>query len=103
MKHARARATSKGIVCTITAEEVAKRIEAGVCEMTGLAFSLRPTRLNVHDPFSPSLDRHDRSKGYTPENTRVVVTAFNVAKGQWPLDTFEAVARGFIARNRRST
>lgn len=68
--------------------------------MTGLALSLRRSNLNTHDPFSPSLDRHDRSKGYTSTNTRVVVTAFNVAKGQWTLDTFEAVARGFIARNR---
>ena len=93
----------KQIVCTITAEEVARRIEAGVCEMTGLAFSLKPSRLNFHDPFSPSLDRHDRLKGYTPANTRVVVNAFNVAKGQWPLDTFEAIARAFLARHRSNT
>jgi hypothetical protein len=101
VKHAKARAIAKGIECSITAEEIAERIEAGVCEMTGLAFSLRPTRLNVHDPFSPSLDRHDRSKGYTPTNTRVVVNAFNVAKGQWPLATFEAIARAYLARRGR--
>lgn len=100
MKDARLRAARKGIACTITPEEIHARIARGACEMTGLAFSMNPTGMVRVDPFSPSLDRLDPRRGYTPKNVRVVVAAFNFAKGEWPLDTFGAIARGFIERNR---
>ena len=80
--------------------DIHRRIEAGACEMTGMPFSLLPTKLASADPFSPSLDRMNSRKGYTRDNVRVVATAFNFAKGQWSLDIFEAIARGFIERNR---
>lgn len=51
------------------------------CPVTGMAFDLSNTRLHgaVH-PLHPSLDRIDSTKGYTPENTRVISYWANVAK-----------------------
>jgi hypothetical protein len=72
---ARTRATKKGLEFSIDLAWVESAIGYGVCQVTGLPFEFGNKR------FAPSLDRIDCSQGYTPSNTRVVVWAFNCAKG----------------------
>jgi hypothetical protein len=49
----------------------------GKCSLTGIPFELnRPMR----GVFSPSIDRIDNSKGYTPDNSRWVLFGVNLFK-----------------------
>lgn len=68
---------------TVTREWIAERIERGVCEATGIKFDMNPRADGVHqNPLAPSLDRMDPAGDYTPDNTQVVIFAYNTAKGQ---------------------
>lgn len=74
------RAAKKGLEHTITDEWVRARLDEP-CAVTGLPFVFyRSGQRGQTHPFSPSLDRINNLKGYTPENTRVVVLMFNNAK-----------------------
>lgn len=72
--------------CTVTLEHIIKGIEAGICPVTGFRFELsnqhRITTSRKADPYAPSLDRIDARKGYTNENTRIVIWQYNMAKGE---------------------
>ena len=76
---AKHRAKSRALPCTLDVADIQRRITAGACELRGIAFCLSvPRAWNA-----PSLDRIDTSKGYTPENTRVVLFALNVMANVW--------------------
>ncbi len=61
----------------LSPEWILEKLSKGVCEVTGLPFTYS---LESRNPWSPSLDRIDPTKGYTLENTRVVVWIYNAAK-----------------------
>lgn len=63
----------------ITPEWILERLLKGTCEVSGIPFVMDGVGQHA---LSPSIDRIDSSKGYTKENSRVVVWLFNVAKGQ---------------------
>lgn len=69
------RAKKFGREFTIDRSFISERLEKGVCEVSGLPFVFQ-----AHSLFAPSLDRKDNSKGYTPENTQVVVFGYNACK-----------------------
>jgi hypothetical protein len=54
-----------------------ERLVRGRCELTGLPFVFNRCR----NPFLPSPDRIDSDKGYTPDNTRLILWMLNSAKG----------------------
>jgi len=54
-----------------------ERLVRGRCELTGLPFVLNQSR----HPFLPSPDRINSDKGYTPDNTRLILWMLNSAKG----------------------
>lgn len=72
---ARVRANKKKLACDITLEWARHRW-TGRCELTGLAFRVG---LGQH-PFSPSIDRKDRKKGYTMANCRFILLGVNMLK-----------------------
>lgn len=78
---ARTRAKKKGLAFDLDQfiPELQTRIDIGKCEVTGVLFDLSPGRKFN----SPSLDRIDPSKGYTYENTRIVLNLVNAALGDW--------------------
>lgn len=88
------RAKERGIAHTITKEWLMERVVAGVCEVTGLRFSLGD---GFHHMWSPTIDRIDRNEGYTKENSRLVLWAFNNFKGvgtdEMVLEIAEAIIR----------
>lgn len=76
---ARRRAKQKGLDFTITKEWIAERLEAGVCQLSGLPLEIA----QAGTANSPSLDRKVNSKGYTPANCQVITAQANRAKGEW--------------------
>lgn len=81
---AKKRAAAKGIEFDLTFEWAIEKINAGVCEVTGLPFSLSPPGGHAErSPWSPSVDKIDPSKGYTRDNCRVVVWIYNAAKSEF--------------------
>lgn len=89
LKNCRTRAKTKGIECSLTLEWVEQKLLAGVCEVTGIAFVTGVLR----HPFQPSIDRIDSSKGYTPENCRIVLWFVNTAKHTLAEDDFQSALR----------
>lgn len=83
VSHARGRARKKGLEFNLTSEWLSSHLEPGRCEVTGIPFDLRATQNGggPGQPFTPSLDRIDPAKGYTPDNVQVVVWIYNAAKG----------------------
>lgn len=76
LSNARGRAKKYGLELTLTQEWIAERLKPGRCERTGLQFSLQR-----RSALAPSLDRRERTQGYTPENTQIVCWFYNRAKG----------------------
>jgi hypothetical protein len=70
------RAAKKGLPFEITREWIHERLIKGICEATGIPFILDEET----GVWSPSIDRIDPAKGYTPDNCRLVIMAFNGAK-----------------------
>lgn len=87
--HCRRRAKKRGKDFSLTLEWVDERLLAGVCEVTGISFAMKGSR----HPFMPSIDRIDSSKGYTPENSRVVLWMINAAKNDLAEDDFLSALR----------
>lgn len=54
----------------------------GKCERTGIPFVLEKHESRMTNPYSPSVDRKDSTKGYTYSNVQIVCTAYNLAKNQ---------------------
>lgn len=74
--------------------EIRARIEAGVCELTGLPFAIGGDR----DWNSPSIDRIEPELGYVYSNVRIILWSLNSAFGYWGEDQFEIVARAWLER-----
>lgn len=87
---ARFRAKQLDLPRTITKAWVQAKIDAGVCEVTGVRFVLDG---KDRHPFTPSLDRRDPKQGYTHENTQVVIWAYNAAKCDFTPEEFAEVCR----------
>lgn len=98
---AQQRARKKALPCTITKEWLRNRLEAiGFrCELTSIQF--------YSDAFSgsagkravrPSLDRIDCSRGYEPDNVRIVCLAVNVMLSNWGEDLVRSIARRMTIR-----
>ena len=67
----------------ISLDWVIKKIEKGVCELTGLKFDLGQSNF-YQNPYSPSLDRiNPLIKEYSEKNTRIVLTAVNNSLNQY--------------------
>lgn len=88
---ARQRARKNGIECTITVDDI---VIPEICPVLGIPlFSTLgkgqqpPTLLSN----SPSLDRWDNTKGYIPENIRVISMRANDLKSDATLEEMEAV------------
>lgn len=74
---ARRRASRKGLAFRLSRQWVERRLRRLRCELTGTPLVL----LHGRTPFSPSLDRIDPRRGYTPANVRLTALGANVLRG----------------------
>jgi len=89
---AKYRAKKYGGKITITPNWILKKLQAGICELTGLPFDFSKMEGQHKNPYSPSLDRIDsKNRDYTPENTRVVLTGVNMALNEQTLETMKPI------------
>lgn len=67
------------------------------CEETGISFTFdKPIKGYSQNPYSPSLDRVIPKLGYIKENTKLVITAYNISKNQWNLKHFKYIMRAIV-------
>jgi hypothetical protein len=91
------RAKDYGFEFSIPLERVILAIEQGFCEVTKLPFDLKPSAVPSRtNPWAPSLDRRDSTKGYTPDNVQVVCAAYNYAKNEFSTDVLMTLARAIV-------
>lgn len=93
---------------SITPEWLTKKLEAGVCELTGLPFDLSSGGKNIPKLFAPSLDKiNAKNKNYSYKNTRVVLFAVNCALGSFGekeiLPILEAMVKGIKKNAKKNT
>lgn len=99
---ARRRAEQKGWAFDLTVDFVRQKIEAGVCEATGLPLELLGRIKSTGRPSrSPSLDRKDNSKGYTMDNVWIVCDQYNRAKGEWDMSELVVLAEAILKASNR--
>lgn len=77
-QHAKTRAERKGLAFNLTIEWIDERIREGRCQVTNIPFDL--TLVGERNLYGPSLDRVVPEKGYTQENTKVVLFGYNACK-----------------------
>lgn len=83
---ARCRARARSLDFDLDAKAIQARIDSGFCELTGMPFDLKDKQ------NSPSLDRKDPNKGYTMDNTRVVLTCVNLMLNTWGVEKILQIA-----------
>ncbi len=94
--HSRAKksAIASKLGCDITREDVTRMLAPMTCSATGLPLNLDWSGPGRRNPWAPSLDRIDPSKGYLQGNVRIVCVIFNLAKGDWMDDVVTRFREG---------
>lgn len=96
---AKVRAAAKGLHFDLTPEWIQRRLDAGICEASGLPFDMTMAR----GWNTPSLDRVKPELGYLQTNVRMVVFALNAGCGDWGENRLiEAVRAVLLQRRNRS-
>ncbi len=103
LRSAARRAKKKGRDYSLSIEWATERIKAceGRCEATGILM-VRPKGRGEDRWNSPSIDRIDSSLGYTEDNCRFVIWAFNNMKARMPDDRLAMICREFLKRYENS-
>lgn len=63
-------------------EFIIRILEPLTCSVTGLSLTLDRPSGTIKNPYAPSLDRIDHTKGYTKDNVRIVCWQYNLMKGE---------------------
>lgn len=98
LNRCRGSAKQRGHECTITVEMIEKMLVPMVCSVTGLPLSLEHGGESARNPWAPSIDRLDCSKGYVPGNVRMVCALYNLARNDFPDEDFMKVVKALAAR-----
>lgn len=95
LERIRKRAKRKNIEYNLDLYWLRHEFKKGRCAATGTPFKTRPKNTRIN-PFYPSIDRIDSSKGYTIDNCQLVVVAFNNLKSNYDDKTLKEFCEGFV-------
>jgi hypothetical protein len=98
---AKNRASKLNVPFNITPERVILAVTNGRCEATNIPFDLLVTNNARMNPWAPSIDRIDSTKGYTMDNVQIVCWAYNAAKNQWGLEILHMLVNAIATENTR--
>lgn len=90
------RARKKNIPFNIDKGWIDSKLKKGYCEATGIKFNYSKTPFV--NPFYPSIDRVDSSKGYTKDNCKMVCHMYNSAKCEFSEEVFITWAKAYVER-----
>jgi hypothetical protein len=93
---AQTRSKEKNLPILITKLWIENKLSIGVCELTGIPFDFYKKEKVSKNPYAPSLDRINSSKGYTKTNTRVVLSAVNDALNQYEDKTMLPILKAMV-------
>lgn len=99
LSRCRGSAKARGQECSLTMAEILDLFKDMRCAVTGIELRLKWEGSSRYNPWAPSLDRIDQSKGYVPGNVRPVCWAFNCARQDWPDEVVLAWASSFVQAN----
>ncbi len=91
-------ANKKSLPFDIDREWLLPKLEAGVCELTGLPFNLTPLPGGLQNPYTASLDRIVPKLGYVKSNVRVILWALNAAFNSYGESVYADIARVYLAK-----
>lgn len=86
-------AKARGLECSLTLEQVVELARPMVCSMTKLPLRWDKDGDSFRNPWGPSIDRLDNSRGYVPDNVRLVCCAFNIMRSDFSDDVVRTLAR----------
>lgn len=101
------RSKKKGWDFDITTDFIRKLFseQDGKCAVTKIPFTFNPIKRNIRnrrkDPFSPSIDRINSSKGYTKDNVRLVCIIVNLALNEFGDQDFSKMCVEFVNNTNR--
>jgi hypothetical protein len=98
LKQCKQSAAKRELECTLTEEEVEAMLAPMACSATGLPLTWERDGDSYRRPWAPSIDRINCSKGYVPGNVRVVCSAFNTMRNEFPDEVVFALAKALAAR-----
>jgi hypothetical protein len=101
LRNCRERSREKGLPePTITVEWLEEHLALGRCAVTGLPFDTHPTTgTGDKRPFAASVDRIVPTAGYAPENCRLVVAIFNLARNTFSDSDVRLMASALCSRS----
>lgn len=95
-------AQHRGVEFTLTEDSFDAMVQraGGRCELSRIPFTdSRRVAGARRAPYAPSVDRIDCKKGYTPENTRLLCLAVNLAINDFGERTLMTIARRLVSEN----
>lgn len=96
LNHIRKRSKDKGMEYNLDMPWFRSKLNKERCEVTGLVLDY--TKDPYVNPFYPSIDRVDSSKGYTKDNCKLVCMMFNNAKQDHDIKHFETWCKAFVEK-----
>ena len=108
ISNAKRRCRDKNIEFHLTRQWVEEHLARNTCEITGMLFDFGPPIGGVSRMINaPSLDRIDKNKHYTEDNTRVILWAVNCALAEYGtevmLPILKATVKGIENAQQKST
>lgn len=91
-----------GINVEISHAWIDERLQHGFCELTGLPFEWKDYTRNQRGGrlfYTPSIERIDNKRGYTPNNCRIVISGYNVGKSDYTDREMMAMSVALIANS----
>jgi hypothetical protein len=98
--YSRVRSKQKNLEHNITKEWLYEKMKENKCELTGIEYDY--DAFKPRNPYGPSIDRVDVSKGYTPDNCRVVIWAVNAGLGHYSECDLYMVCKSYLDFNKVS-
>jgi hypothetical protein len=98
-RSAKHRAETYGTPFEITFEQLQTLVLfTSHCPHTGAALDLKPLEGFKRNPWGPSIDRVDSSKGYVIGNIEITSLWWNLAKNEWTPEIMQIALNGLRAK-----